>query len=82
MDRHSELTGTTDVYFVSITFERYNRRIHKIHSSINRMIILPAVLYVYETGHFIVSESQRLRLFKNRLLWRTLEPKSDKVTGE
>ena len=82
VDRHCKLTGTIYVYFVSITVESYNRLIHKIHFGINKMIILPVVLYNCETWPFILREDDRVRLLKNRVLRKTLEQKSDNLTGE
>jgi hypothetical protein len=82
VNRHLKLTGTIDVYFVSVTVDRYNRRIHKIHYGINKMIILPIVLYVCENWPFVLRLDHRVRLLKNRVLRKTLEPKSDNLTGE
>jgi hypothetical protein len=46
------------------------------------MIILPVVLYVCETWPLTLREVHRRILFKNRVLRKTLEPKSDKVREE
>jgi hypothetical protein len=42
---------------------------------IYRTIILPSVLYGYETWSLILKEEHRLRMFKNRYLRRILGPK-------
>jgi hypothetical protein len=40
------------------------------------------VLYGCETWSLTLREEQRLRVFENRVLRRTFEPKGDEVTGE
>jgi hypothetical protein len=45
-------------------------------------IILPVVLYGWETWSLTLSEEHRLRLFENRVLRRIFGPKRDEVTGE
>ena len=40
-----------------------------------RTIILPVVLYVYETWSATVREERRLRVFENRMLRRIFGPK-------
>jgi len=47
-----------------------------------RTIILPVVLYEYETLSLILREERRLRMLENRLLRRIFGPKRDEVTGE
>jgi hypothetical protein len=47
-----------------------------------RAIILPVVLYGYETWFLTLREEQRLRVFGNRVLRRIFGPKRDEVTGE
>jgi len=49
---------------------------------IYRTIILPIVLYGYETWSLILREERRLRVFENRVLRRIFGPKRDVVTGE
>jgi hypothetical protein len=49
---------------------------------IYRSIILPFVLYGYETWSLTLREERRLRLFENRVLRRVFGPKRDEVTGE
>ena len=50
----------------------------KIYST----IILPDVLYGYETWSLTLREEHRLMLFQNRVLRRIFGPKRDEVTGE
>ena len=49
---------------------------------IYRTIILPVILYGYETWSLTLREERRLRVFENRLLRRLFGRKSDGVTGE
>jgi hypothetical protein len=49
----------------------------KIHTN----IILPVVLYGYETWSLTLREEHRLRVFENRVLRRIAGPKRDEVTG-
>jgi hypothetical protein len=49
---------------------------------IYRIIILPVVLYGYETWSLTMREELRLRVFENMVLRRVFEPKWDEVTGE
>jgi hypothetical protein len=53
-----------------------------IKIKIYRIIILPVVLYGYETWSLTLREESRLRVFKNRVLRRIFGPRRDKVTGE
>jgi hypothetical protein len=50
--------------------------------SIYKTIILPVVLYAYETWSLTLREEHRLRVFENRVLRRIFGPKKDEVTGE
>jgi hypothetical protein len=45
---------------------------------IYKTIILPMVLYGYETLSLTVREEHRLRVFENRVLRRIFGPKRDK----
>ena len=45
-------------------------------------IILPVVLYGWETWSLALREEHRLRVFENRVLRRIFGPKRDGVTGE
>ena len=45
-------------------------------------MILPVVLYGYETWSLTLREERRLRVFENRVLRRLFGPKRDEVTGE
>jgi len=47
-----------------------------------RTIILPVVLYGYETWLLTLREERRLRVVENRVLRRIFGPKKDKVTRE
>jgi hypothetical protein len=50
---------------------------------IYKTIILPVILYGYETWSLILREEhRRLRVFENRVLRRIFGPKTDHVTGE
>jgi hypothetical protein len=46
-----------------------------------KTIILPVILYVYETWSLTVREEPRLRVFKNRVLWKIFGPKREEVAG-
>jgi hypothetical protein len=47
-----------------------------------RTIILPVVLYGYETWSLMFREEHRLRMYENRVLRRMFGPKREKVTEE
>ena len=47
-----------------------------------RSIILPVVLYGWETWSLTLREERRLRVFESRVLRGILGPKMDEVTGE
>jgi len=51
-------------------------------SQIYRTIILPVVLYGYETWSFTLREERKLRVFENMVLRRIFGPRRDEVTGE
>jgi hypothetical protein len=51
-------------------------------NKIYRNIILPIVLYGFETRSVILRERYRLRMFGNRVLRKTFEPKRDEVTDK
>jgi hypothetical protein len=53
-----------------------------IKIGIYKKIILPLVLYGYETWSFTLREGHSLRVFENRVLRRIFGPKRDEVTGE
>jgi hypothetical protein len=48
---------------------------------IYRTIILPVVMYGYETWSLTLREERRLRVFENRMLRRIFGPKRDEVTS-
>ena len=54
----------------------------KLKIKIYRNIILPIVLYGFETWSLTLREERRLRVFKNKMLRRVFGPKRDEVTGE
>jgi hypothetical protein len=49
---------------------------------IYKTIILPVVLYGYETLSLAVWKEDRLRVFENKVLRRIFGPRRDEVTGE
>jgi hypothetical protein len=49
---------------------------------IYKTIIVPVVLYGYETWSLTLREEHRLRVFENRVLRRIFGPKRYEVTGE
>jgi hypothetical protein len=46
-----------------------------------KTVILPVVLYTYETLSLTLREERRLRVFENRVLRRIFGPKKAEVTG-
>jgi hypothetical protein len=48
---------------------------------IYKTIILPVILYGYETWSLALREEHRLRVFENKVLRRIFGPKRDEVTG-
>jgi len=52
-----------------------------IKIKIYRTIILPVVLYGFETWSLTLREKRRLRVFENRVLRRVFVPKMDEVKG-
>ena len=50
--------------------------------SMNRIIILPVVVYGCETWSLTLREERRLRVFENRVLRKIFGSKRDEVTGE
>jgi hypothetical protein len=49
---------------------------------IYKTIILPVVLYGFETWSLTLREENRLRVFENRVLRRIFGPKRNEITGE
>jgi len=47
-----------------------------------RIIILPVVLYGYESWSLILREERRMRVLENRVLRKIFGPKRDEVAGE
>ena len=52
-----------------------------LNIKIHRTIILPVVLYEYETWSLTLREERRLRVFENMVLRRIFGPRRDHVTG-
>jgi hypothetical protein len=46
-----------------------------------KAVILPVVLYGYETWSLTLRGEHRLKVFENRVLRRIFGPKRDEVTG-
>jgi hypothetical protein len=53
-----------------------------IKVKIYKIIILPLVLYGYETWSLILREEHRLRVFGNKVVRKIFGPKRNEVTGE
>jgi hypothetical protein len=53
-----------------------------VNIKVYRNKILPVVLCGCETWSLALREERRLRVFRNRVLWRIFGPKRDQVTGE
>jgi hypothetical protein len=49
---------------------------------IYKTMILPVVLYGYETLSLILREEHKLRVLENRVLRRIFGPRRDEVTGD
>jgi hypothetical protein len=49
---------------------------------INKTIILPVILYGYETCSLTLREEHRLGVLEDRVLRRIFGPRRDEVTGE
>jgi hypothetical protein len=49
--------------------------------NVHRTIILPVVLYGYESWWLTLTEDRWLRVFENRVLRRIFGPRRDKVMG-
>jgi hypothetical protein len=65
----------------------WNANYHSVQSPLSsrllsKTIILPVVLYGYETRSLTLREEHRLRVFENRILRRIFGPRRDEVTGE
>jgi len=53
-----------------------------IQITTHRTIILPVVLYRFETWSLMLMEEYRLMMFENRVLREVFGPKREEVTGE
>jgi len=60
----------------------FQAAIQKLRIKIFRTIILPVVLYVYETWSLTLREERKLRVFENMMLWRIFGPRRDEVMGD
>jgi len=49
---------------------------------IYRTIILPVVLYGYETWSLTLREERKLRVFENKVLRKIFGPRRDEITGD
>jgi hypothetical protein len=61
--------------------ETYSNEILKEKISY-RTIILPIVMYGYETWSLTLREDRRIRMFDNRVVRRRFGPKKDRLTGK
>jgi hypothetical protein len=61
--------------FVALGIQNYKYEIY-------RTIILPVVLYGWETWSVAMGEEHRLRVFENRMVTKTFGPKKDELTSE
>jgi hypothetical protein len=62
--------------------EQRNEPISKCIYFRHTRLILPAVLYGYETWSLTLREEHRLRLFESRVLRKIFRPKRDEMKGE
>jgi hypothetical protein len=74
---------------MSLYIAEWKKRIKNIDSyyenvkiRIRAIIILPLVLYGFQTWFLIIGEEHRLGVFENRVLRGIFGPKRDEVTGE
>ena len=74
------MSGNTSYHSVQ-TFLSSSLLSKNIKIKIHRTIILPAVLYEYETWSLTMREECRLRVFEIRVLRRIFGPTRDKVMG-
>jgi hypothetical protein len=61
---------------------RLNSETKKLRIGIYTTIILPVVLYGFETWSLKLSGEHSLRVFDSRVLRRIFGPKGDEVTGD
>jgi len=76
-ERVEEFKYLGTIYFV---FQVAIEKISKV--KIYRSIILPVVLYGYETWSLTLREERKLRVFENMVLRRIFGPTRDEITGE
>jgi hypothetical protein len=60
----------------------FSSAVEKLKNGIHKTIILPVVLYGFETWSLTLGEEHRLRVFENRVLGGIFGPKRDEVMGE
>jgi hypothetical protein len=75
------------VYFVACSHSVQNLLYSSLLSKnlkikIYRIIILPVVLYGFETWSLTLREERGLRVFENKVLSRIFGPERNEVTGE
>lgn len=63
-----------NILFLYLLFESINSKIHGT-------IILPVVLYGYETRSVMLKGERRLRVFENEVMRKTFGPMREEVTG-
>ena len=78
----SRLKSGNACYYSVQNLLSYSLLSKKLKIKIYRIIILPVLLYGYETWSLTMREERRLRVFENRVLRRVFGPKRDEVTGE
>jgi hypothetical protein len=74
---------TTPCHKIPACYEMLHRALDmdSWNIKIYKTIVLPVVLYGYETLSLTFREEHRLRVFGNRVLRRIFEPKRGEVTG-
>jgi hypothetical protein len=78
--KENRIILSTSLYRQNLLSSRLLSKNIKIR--IYKSIILPVVLYRYETWSLTLREEHRLRVFENRVLRRIFGPMRDEVTGE
>jgi hypothetical protein len=57
----------------------FSSAVKNVNIRINKIIILPVILYVCETWSLTLREEHKLRVFENRVLRRLFGPKRNEV---
>jgi len=68
-------------FFIRVSTVASSLLSENVKIKIHRILILPAVLYEYETWSLSLRKERRLRMFENRVLRGVFGPKRDEVTG-